>query len=132
MKGKILIAALLALAAVTIAYGADAIVKAQIPFQFTANGRLLPAGTYEFRINYLNSVLMVCPESKRTEIAVPFLTTLAAPAHSTATHADVVFDKVGERYTLSEIWAPGNDGVLVFATKGKHEHQIVHTPSGTD
>jgi hypothetical protein len=132
MKVRVLMVALLALVAVNIAYGADVVVKAQIPFQFTANGRVLPAGEYAFSIDYLSAIVMVRSEAKRTEIAVPFLTTMAQPAHSTASDSDVVFDKVGDKCTLSEIWTPGNVGVLVFATKGKHEHQIVHSSTGTD
>ena len=54
------------------------------------------------------------------------LTTLAAPSHSTTDHAHIVFDRVGDAYTLSELWLPGSDGLLVHVTKGKHEHQIVH------
>jgi len=130
MKTKILMAMIgLALFAMTPAFGAETYpIKAQIPFQFTAGNKLLPAGEYEFRIQYENLTVTVTSSSKGSSVFVPFLTTLAAAQHSTATDAHLVFDKVGDAYTLSELWEPDAEGVLVHATKGKHEHQVVHVP----
>jgi hypothetical protein len=59
---------------------------------------------------------------------VPFITILARQEHSTATDSHVVFDKVGDKYSLSEIWGVHQEGVLVLATKGKHEHEVIHAP----
>ncbi len=128
MKTKILMAIIgLALFAMTPAFAAEPL-KAQIPFQFTAGSKLLPAGEYEFRIDYDASVVTVTSSSKGDTSIVVFLTRLAAAQHSTATDAHIVFDKVGDAYTLSELWEPNAEGVLVYATKGKHEHHVVHVP----
>ncbi len=132
MTRKVLIIALLALVAAAIAYGADVIIKAQIPFQFTAHGKLLPSGTYEFSIDFQAAIVTLRSEDRRTAVAIPVLTTMAPPAHSSATDVDVVFDKVGDQYTLSEVWNPTSPGILVFATKGKHEHRVIHSSPGTD
>ena len=70
-------------------------------------------------------MIVVGPKNENTKVLI--VTTLAAQPHSTATDAHIIFDKVGDTNTLSEIWVPGADGVLVYATKGKHEHNIVHS-----
>jgi hypothetical protein len=59
---------------------------------------------------------------------VPILTLLGAAIHTSKQDAHIVFDKVGEVYTLSEIWIPGEDGLLLVATKGKHEHKTIDVP----
>ena len=38
---------------------------------------------------------------------------------------EFVFDKVGGKLLLSEIWGPGMDGVLVLATSGPHQHAVL-------
>jgi beta-xylosidase len=55
-------------------------------------------------------------------------TRIAAGIHTSAQDAHIVFDKVGNSYLLSEIWAPGIDGYMLNVTKEKHEHMIVNTP----
>lgn len=46
--------------------------------------------------------------------------------------AHVVFDKVGTTYALSELWAQGVEGILLQATEGKHEHEVLHVHQGRD
>jgi hypothetical protein len=55
-------------------------------------------------------------------------TRLGAAIHTTKQDSHIVFDKVGEVYTLSEVWIPGTDGWLLFSTKGKHEHKTIDVP----
>jgi len=105
------------------AFAADN-VKGNVPFPFLIGTTAVPAGMYEFAIDRVNETVTV-KGAKNTK-SIGFVTVLAAKAQSTATDADVVFDKVGETYSLSEIWMPGAEGVLVHATKGKHEHNILH------
>jgi hypothetical protein len=107
------------------AFGADN-VKGNIPFAFQAGTKSLPAGSYQFRIDRVAYTVTVIGPKSNDSMLVPFVTTLAANAHSNATDADLVFDKVGSSYTLSELWLPNAEGVLVHATKGKHEHNIIH------
>ena len=56
------------------------------------------------------------------------LTRLAGGLHTTPQDAHIVFDKVGNNYTLSEIWPLNGDGYLAYMTKGKHEHHTVNVP----
>jgi len=121
----LMVAALFALLAVPSASAAD-IIKADITFPFQVSKKSLPAGNYEFRINYVDEMVNVVNSSNNDGVIATFLTYLAPPPHSSATDAHLVFDKVGNTYTLSELWEPGRDGVLVYATKGKHEHHIIH------
>ena len=110
--------------AVSTAFGVD-FVKSDIPFSFHVGAKTLPAGAYEFRID--RDTEMVTVLGPKGSDAIAFVTTLGPTPHSNATDNRVVFDKVGDNYTLSEVWDPGNDGVLVHATKGKHEHQVIHS-----
>lgn len=39
---------------------------------------------------------------------------------------ELVFDKVGDKYLLSEVWYLGEDGYLVLATEQAHGQVIFH------
>lgn len=120
------IAVLLTMFTIPAAFGAD-FVKGNIPFSFQVGNKTMPAGDYEIRIDLEREMVMVRSSAKKgTEAMEPIITYLASPAHSTATDADIVFDKVGNNYILSEVWRPGADGILVHATKGPHEHRVRH------
>ncbi len=128
MKTKLLFAALLlAVFALAVAYGDIWAIKGNIPFQFTAAGKVLPAGDYTLVPDLDNQLVRVEP-SKGTGVALPVITRIAAGVHSTATDAHAVFDKVGNTYFLSEIWLPNEDGFLVHVTKGPHQHHVLHLP----
>jgi hypothetical protein len=127
MKTKVLTMTLLAMLPATLAYAEADFFTAKIPFAFTAQGKELPAGSYRFKVDFAKGVAQVESMTGKYEV-VPFVTILARPEHSTATDSHVVFDKVGDKYSLSEIWGVQQEGVLLLATKGKHEHEVVHAP----
>ena len=127
MKTKVLAMTLLAMLPATLAHAEDDFFNAQVPFSFTAQGKELPAGSYRFRVDFAKGMVRVESMTGKFEV-VPFVTTLARPEHSTATDSHIVFDKVGDKYSLSEIWGVHQEGVLVLATKGKHEHEVIHAP----
>lgn len=106
-------------------------VVAKVPFAFNAGKQALPAGDYEVRLDQSNEAVRVMSLTTKKEFFVPFVTRLAAPVHSEPTGAHLVFDKVGNVYTLSEIWWPATDGILVHATKGPHEHHVLHLHHGS-
>ncbi len=54
------------------------------------------------------------------------LTRVAAGMHTSPADGHVVFDKIGDAYTLAEIWIPGQDGYILAVTKAKHEHRIIN------
>jgi hypothetical protein len=127
MKTKVLMMTLLAMVPATMAYAEADVFNAQIPFGFTAQGKELPAGSYRFKVDFAKGMVRVESMTGKYEV-VPFVTTLARPEHSTATDSHIVFDKVGDKYSLSEIWGVRQEGVLLLATKGKHEHEVIHAP----
>jgi hypothetical protein len=100
-------------------------VDSTIPFGFHAGKADLPAGEYRMAINWDERVLTVQDLKSNKNTAVPFVTTLAKNAPSASGMARVVFDSAGGGYTLSEVWLPEAEGVLVGATPGKHEHKVI-------
>jgi hypothetical protein len=111
-----------------VAHGQQATtVKAKIPFAFSVAGNILPAGQYDFRASPASNVVAVEATGKPA-VLQGVVTRLAGAMHTTPKDAHIVFDKVGSNYTLSELWAPGNDGFLLSTTKAAHEHAVVDVP----
>jgi len=100
-------------------------IKTNIPFSFEARGKLMPPGDYTVVIDRQEGMVTLHGPN-RTDAVMQVLTTLAATPHSDAGDAHLIFDKVGDSYALSEVWEPGSDGLLLFATKGPHEHHVIH------
>jgi len=126
MKTKIMLTvSLIALLAVASGYGQQSTLKAKIDFPFTVEGKVLPAGQYDFVLEGMSAVFRVTDGDKNSVLA-PFITRLAAEMHATPQDAHLVFDKVGDTYLLSEIWIPGEDGYLLLATKGPHTHKVIN------
>jgi hypothetical protein len=101
-------------------------VVANIPFQFVAAGKAQEPGSYELRVSQnLGTIELVPP--KGPDEAMLVISRLAAPS-TPPTEGQLVFDKVGSTYTLSEVWIPDVDGFLVHATQEAHTQQV--TPLG--
>jgi hypothetical protein len=49
--------------------------------------------------------------------------------HDKDAEPEIVFDKLGNRYLLSEIWIPGKDGLCLLATNIPHQHAVVGGPT---
>jgi len=125
MKLSVLVATA-ALAAAPSVFASD-ILKSDVPFPFQVESKTLPAGTYEFKIDIPSETVEVRGGSPPAGAEALIITRMAARPHpGPQAHPHIVFDKVGNTYTLSELWEPGADGILVHATKGKHEHYVVH------
>ncbi len=98
----------------------SAVVK--IDFPFVAKGESMPAGAYLLQI--ANQEVLVRPQAGSGPSAIlPVLTQLGR--HDKDTDPELVFDKVGGKFLLSEVWLPGEDGYLLLATKGPHEHRVL-------
>jgi hypothetical protein len=117
------VASVFVLLAVVSAYG-QTTVRANIPFAFAAAGKTLPAGQYDFVRDTSDEVIKVAGPVKGPTVQAMVITRLAGGMHTTPQDAHIVFDKVGEKYFLSEVWIPGVDGFLLHTTKEKHEHRI--------
>lgn len=93
-----------------------------VPFKFTVHNKVMMPGKYEIKVTDA-AVISVMPE-KGQALFVPTITRLAQ--HETPlTNAMLVFDKVGDQYTLSEVWMPSEDGYLVTDTKQPHQHHLL-------
>jgi len=104
-------------------YAQRARVSVQIPFSFTAGGSELPAGSYRIGTDPNNpSVLRIRNEAGDKSALCTIITRLSA---SESTKAQVVFDKIGEKRILSEVYLPGIDGYQLAGTKGEHTHEKV-------
>ena len=99
---------------------------ANVPFKFVAAGKPQDAGAYGLRVDKTRGAIELVPPKGAGEVML-VMTRLAAP-EGVMSGGRLVFDKVGDTYTLSEIWVPGEDGFLVHATKETHTHQT--TPLG--
>ncbi len=124
-----LVSILLILLVAALAYAQTPIVTANIPFAFTVENKTLPAGKYEFiPVDASRDMKILAADKKGEASFAPIITRLASGMHTTPEDSHVVFDKVGDVLTLSEIWPVGEDGYLLHATKGKHEHRVVNVP----
>ncbi len=127
MRARLLVLiGILALLPVVSAYGQEK-VKANVPFQFTAEGKVYPAGEYTFTPDELGQSISLTGPANVSGYAM-VITRLAGEMHTTPEDAHVVFDKVGDSYFLSEIWITGEDGYLLNSTKEKHTHRIINVP----
>ncbi len=102
--------------------------RANIPFQFVVEGKTLPAGEYNFIRSADNGSFQIISTKKGPSAVALVITTLGGAIHSTPQDSHIVFDKIGDTYTLSEIWIPQLDGFLLHATKEKHEHRSINIP----
>ena len=94
---------------------------AEIGFPFVAGGKDMAAGKYTVEVASTNATVLF---RGPTDVAyLPIITALGR--HDLDKDPEFVFDKIGGKFMLSEIWVPGKDGYLVLATKSPHEHAVV-------
>lgn len=124
MKLKMILpATLFILLAAMIGYGQPYALKAKIDFSFTVEGKVLPAGQYDFFRDSLATAFRMT-DGKNSAL-IPVITRLAIPLYPPPQEPYLVFDVVEGKYLLAEIWLPGDDGYLTAMTKDKHVHKIV-------
>jgi hypothetical protein len=95
-----------------------------VPFRFVAAGQAHDAGAYELLVSQHPGSIEIVPSRGPDEV-IPVATRLAAPPEPPTSEGRLVFDKVGDSYTLSEVWVSDEDGFLVHSTKETHTHQTV-------
>jgi len=96
-------------------------ISAQVDFPFVVAGKDMPAGKFSVEIPANGPLVFHGPDKSR--IIMTFVTTLGR--HDRDSDAEFVFDKVGGKLILSEVWAPNKDGLLLVATSERHEHAVV-------
>ena len=126
-KSLLLVSVLTLLAALTV-YAQSGMIRATIPFAFSAGGKQLPAGQYEIVRTSNSQAFNVTSADRKSSALVLILTRTAGAIHNTPADAHLVFDKMGETYILSEFWLPGVDGYMLNTLKEQHEHRVVDIP----
>lgn len=126
--------ALWVLSALVIAVAFSAMVYAQatemltvnIPYSFTISGKQLPPGAYVIdRTGTTGTILQIRSEDGKNAVQADVLTRIGGGI-STPTDAKVVFDKYEDKYILSEVFFPGEDGFLLMGAKNTpHKHETV-------
>lgn len=100
--------------------------EAQVPFNFMAGAVTHPAGKCAISATAYPSVLMVRCEGDNYGT---FVSTMAAERSGTGREGKLVFNRYGERYFLSQIWAPGShNGRELSKTKAEREIARTLTP----
>ena len=126
--GTMMVMSLFTILALTSAYGQSTSqpVLFKVPFKFSAGGKTFPGGQYQ--INHEPKSEYVTIHDASGAITKLKVITLLAREASAAQYR-IVFDKVGDAHFLSEVWVPGQDGLLVHSTEGSHGHESVANPS---
>jgi hypothetical protein len=101
---------------------AQSIGKATIDFPFVAGKTQCAAGTYDFAAT-AGKVTLTPKDTKQSSVIMLVITRLGR--HDLDKDPELVFDKVGGKLLLSEVWLGGEDGYLVTNTPGDHEHRIL-------
>jgi hypothetical protein len=128
MRNRIsIVVPLLIVAAATFANGQtpSTVINVKVPFNFMVDQKEMPAGDYKFRMRDDGSSSLSTRESGSYQ-RLKIITRLARMDSNQLAGSRLVFDTVGDKKFLSEVWPSGTeDGYLVYAQKGKHGHDIV-------
>jgi hypothetical protein len=108
------------------AQGSVSALIAKIPFEFTVGKQALPSGDYRVVIRPEDApTLRLLSVDGKTAVTFMAITRLASQHTGDAPKASLVFDTIGEKRFLSEVWVNGSDGYLVLATRAAHTHALV-------
>jgi hypothetical protein len=77
-----------------------------IPFDFVAGNSKLPAGEYSVKTSGPTNTLILIARSDSAASA--FIATNAAVASEPKTESNLIFNRYGDRYFLSQVWTAGN------------------------
>jgi hypothetical protein len=99
-------------------------VTCQVPFSFAVNGTPMPAGRYT--VSTQDSALTIRSVT-RTAIV------LGQPTRSlTRTTTKLVFDKMGDEYTLREVWLDGFSGRTFPKARGHEDRKSAATNASVE
>ena len=97
------------------------ILQAEIPFDFTVGNNLLPAGEYQVKPkpDSHGVILIQSQDARSSALAM----TIGGQAGKTGHVGKLVFNRYGEQYFLSKIWAPFSDTGREL-TKSRLEREV--------
>jgi len=77
-----------------------------VPFDFVAGNKTLPAGEYAVKAVGPTNMLILIDRADSATSA--FLPTHAAVSHEAQIQSKLVFNRYGDRYFLAQVWTVGN------------------------
>jgi cytochrome c553 len=95
--------------------------QVKIPYEFTLNSKVLPAGTYTFSVT---DVELGVRSATGGVLHALIITRLSGPPQFFRDGA-LVFDRTAGGRILSEVWMPGTDGMLLHSNPKNHSRQIL-------
>ena len=108
MKNYAIIALVACVAFVTLAATpshAQALIKADVPFSFSARYGVLPAGEYNIARSGLGQVMLLSNGRRGVELMTPNTTDWREKINT----PKLVFHRYGDEYFLAEIWTSADD-----------------------
>ena len=102
---------------------AQARAKANVPFEFSLNHQMMPAGNYEISSEG-NKLLEVRNLDNMKACLVIESVHVQASQTSEAPHAKLVFHRYGDQYFLAEIWDGSALGIRLPESKHEKELQL--------
>jgi hypothetical protein len=93
-----------------------------VDFQFAAAGKLMDAGTYAVTTTASGSVVLTPDKGTGTEL------TALRSVNRTVDRTELVFDKVGSVWFLSEVLVPGHGRKVVGKVDASEERKSVKGP----
>jgi len=97
--------ALTAMATTRVAQAQDGM-AVNVPFDFVAGSKTLPAGEYTVKISApTHSMILI---SRKDATTSAFINTNAAVSIDPQTESKLVFNRYGDSYFLSQVWSEGN------------------------
>src|SRR5258707_892767 len=84
----------------------DVTIEANIPYSFIVGNTTLPAGKYAIKaLDNDPGVLEIRSADNRTAV---FIETESAQANQEPSKSELVFNKVGDKYFLAQVWLEGH------------------------
>jgi len=124
----VLLSMVMVLVAVGRSWAQDTLV-ANVPFAFTVDGTAHPAGRYEFFVMSDGKAVELEATGRRGEFVG---TTPLTDPNGGVLDSKLVFETIGGTRYLSEVWAPGRGGFLLYPVAGMHPRQTIRLQSMHD
>ena len=101
-------------------FAQDRMVQANVPFDFTVGGKLLPKGTYSFKKNSENIILIRSNSRRLSSLAM-----VTQDGHSAPGGGVLTFHRYGDQYFLSQILSDSaNMSLKVPTSKRERKTQL--------